>query len=179
MIEDVKSWISGTLIGSDGYFAPTGFEASLSLYHTKLGGSFVLSLIDGSARPAAFRVPQGRSAYNELVRLVQRVSGDEQAYWFYVADPDNALSVLEWVHRCYYDHALDYRLESFERTPAAEGGCSWLGLVGASRRWLLLHEYNQGNSFGISIHGPAEFCRAVAAGVGVEAEPSAPADGGA
>jgi hypothetical protein len=38
---------------------------------------------------------------------------------------------------------------------------------------VLLHKYNQCNSFGISVHGPPEFCRAVAAGVGVEAEPSA------
>lgn len=171
MIEDMRTWVSATLIGQNGYFAPTGFESSLALYHTRLAGSFVLSLIDGTASPAPFRVPEGRSAYNELVRAVQRASDGESAYWFYVTDPDNAQSMLEWVHRCHFEHALDYRLESFERTPAAQGGCSWLGLAGASRRWLLLHEYNQCNSFGLSIHGPLAFCRAVAAGVGVQAEP--------
>jgi len=170
MIEDMKAWVNSTLIGSDGYFAPFGFASNLTLYHTPLGGSFVLSLIDGSARPAPFRVPAGRSAYNELVRTVQRASGDEKAYWFYVTDPDNALSVLEWVHHCNYNHALDYWLESFERSPAAEGGCSWLGLAGLGRQWLLLHEYNQCNSFGISVHGTIEFCRTVAAGIGIDAE---------
>lgn len=169
MIEDMKAWVSGTLIGPDGYFSPTGFDASLTLYHTPLGGSFVLSIIDGSARPAPFHVPEGRSMYNELVRAAQRASGGEPAYWFYVTDSDNALSVLEWMHRCNYDDALDHCLESFERTPAVEGVFSWLGLAGASRKWLLLHEYSQCNSFGMSVHGPPDLCRAVATGVGIEA----------
>jgi hypothetical protein len=168
-VDDVRAWIDGTLIGSDGYFAPTGFASSVPLYQTPLRGSFVLSVIDGSARLAPFRVPDGRSAYNELIRVVRRVSADEPAYWFYGTDPDNALSVLSWVHRCHYEHALDYRLGSFETEPAQEGGRSWLGLAGQSRRWLLLHEYNPCNSFAITVHGPSEFCRAVAAGVGAEA----------
>ncbi len=94
----------------------------------------MLSVIDGSTRPAAFRVPSG-SGYCELIRVVRRVSADEPAYWFYGTDPDNALSVLSWLHRCHYDHALDHRLESFETEPAREGGCSWLGLAGGSRQW--------------------------------------------
>ncbi len=72
-----------------------------------------------------------------------------------------------WVHRCHYDHALDHPLESFETEPAREGGSSWLGLVGGSRQWLLLHEYSPFNSFAISVHGPSEYCRAVATGVGI------------
>jgi hypothetical protein len=167
--EDMKAWVSGTLIGPDGYFAPTGFPSSRTLYHTPLAGSFVLTLIDGSARPAPFRVPEGRSAYGELVRVVQRVSAGEPAYWFYGTDPDNALSVLEWVHRCHYDHDPGYRLEAFERSPAAEGGRSWLGLAGGSRRWLLLHESDPSTSFSISVHGRPEFCQEVASGVGIEA----------
>ena len=178
MVEDVRSWVNGTLIGSDGYFSPTGFASSLPLYHTPLYGSFVLSVIDGSASPAPFRVPDRRSAYKELIRVVRRVSADEPACWFYGTDPDNCLSVLAWVHRCHYDHALDGCLESFETTPAVQGGCSWLGLVGESQRWLLLHEHSPHNSFAISVHGPPEFCRAVAAGVGADAEPGAAADRG-
>lgn len=166
-MEEMKAWISETQIGPDGYFAVTGFESSMSLYHTALSGSFVLSVIDGRARPAPFRVPDGHSAYNELIRVVRRVSLDEQACWFYVTAPDNAFSTLEWVQKCNYNHALDYRLESFERSPAAEGGLSLLGLVGASRRWLLLHEYEQSESFDISVYGSTEFCHAIAAGVGL------------
>jgi hypothetical protein len=165
-VEEMRAWIVNTLIGPNKYFAPTGFESTTSLYHTALPGSFVLSVIDGVS-PAPFRVPGGRSAYNELVRVVQRVSDDEQAFWFYVTDPDNAFSMLEWVQPCNYDHALDHRLESFERSPAIEGGRSLLGLAGASRRWLLLHEYEQSESFEISVYGPSEFCRAIAAGVGL------------
>jgi len=178
VVDDVKAWINGTHIGPNRYFTPTGFEYSLPLYNTPLCGSFVLSVIDGSARPAPFRVPSG-SGYCELIRSVRRVSVDEPACWFYGTDPDNAFSRLSWVRQCYYDHSLDYALESFETEPTREGGCAWLGLAGVSRRWLLLHEYSAGNSFGITLHGPAEFCRAVGAGVGIVAEPHAAADGGA
>jgi len=162
--------VNGTLIGPDGYFSPTGFASSLPLYHTPLHGSFVMSVIDGSARPASFRVPEGHSAYNELIRVVRRESADEPACWFYGTDPDNCLSVLAWVHQCHYNHALDGCLESFETTPAVQGGVSWLGLSGVSRRWLLLHEYSPHDSFAITFHGPPEFCRTVAAGVGADAE---------
>jgi hypothetical protein len=168
VVEDVTAWINGTLIGPDGYFSPTGLEYSLSLYDTPLSGSFVQSMIDGSARPAPFRVLSG-SGYCELIRSVRRLSADEPACWFYGTNPDNALSVLSWVRPCHYDHALDYALESFETEPAREGGCAWLGLASPSRRWLLLHEYSPCNSFGISVHGPAIFCREVAARVGIVA----------
>jgi hypothetical protein len=170
VVEDVKAWINGTLIGPDGYCTPTGFEYSLPLYSTPRCGSFVRSVIDGSTRPAPFRVPSG-SGYCELIRSVRRVSADEPACWFYGTDPDNARSLPSWVRRCHYDHALDYALESFETEPTREGGCAWLGLAGASRRWHLLHEYSACNSFGITLHGPAEFSRAVAAGVGIVAAP--------
>jgi hypothetical protein len=175
VVEDMTAWINGALMGPDGYFTPTGFEYSLPLYNTPLSGSFVLSVIDGSAHPAPFRVPSG-SGYCELIRSVQRVSTDEPACWFYGTDPDNAVSVLSWVRQCNYDHALDHALESFETEPAREGGCAWLGLAGESRRWLLLHEYSSCNSLGITIHGPAEFCRAVAAKVGIMDEPRSAAD---
>lgn len=171
MIEEVKAWINDKLIGPDGFFDPSGFETSHTLYHTPLTWSFVLSLIDGITCPAPFRVAKGCSPYNELIRSVQRTSGNEPAYNFYVTDPDNALSILQWVHRCNYERHLGHLLESFERSPAEEGGCSWLGLTGVSRQWLLLHKYNQCNSFSISIHGSPKFCQAVAADVGVNVIP--------
>ena len=172
MVEDVRAWITGRLIGPDGYFAPIGFASSITLYHTSRSTARLCCPSSmAAARPAPFRVPDGRSAYHELVRVVRRVSADEPAYWFYGTDPDNALSVLSWVRRCHYDHALDHPLESFETEPAQEGGCSWLGLMGESQWWLLLHEYSPCNSFGITVHGSPEFCQAVAAGVGAEAEP--------
>jgi hypothetical protein len=79
VLEEMKAWIDGTLIGPDLYFATTAFKSSRSLYWTSLGGSFLLSLIDGSAGPAAFRVLEGRSKYNELIRVVQRLSAAEPA----------------------------------------------------------------------------------------------------
>jgi uncharacterized protein (TIGR03067 family) len=61
--------------------------------------------------PGPFRVASG-SGYCERIRVVRRVSADEPAYWIYGTDPNN-------------------------RDRAGEG-CSWLGLAGESRRWLLL-----------------------------------------
>lgn len=170
MVEKMTAWIGTELIGPDRYFAPTGFESSLVLYHTELPDSFVLAVIEGSTRPAPFRVPKGQSSYRELVRAVHRLSDEAPACWFYITDPDNCFSILEWVRPCGDGDSPGWWLECFERNPAAQGGISWLGLAGADRRWLLLHEYNQGNSFEISIYGPSDFCRAVAVHMGVTTE---------
>jgi hypothetical protein len=167
MIEEIRAWITGRLIDADGYFSPAGFEFAVSLYSTPLSWSFVLSLIDGGTQPAPFRVADGRSKYEELIRAVKQASRNEAAFWFYITDPDNCHSVLEWVEPCHYDHTLHAHLQWFETSPADEGGCSYLGLAGSSKQWLLLHEYNRANSFGISLHGPSEFCRQVAASVGI------------
>ena len=78
--------------------------------------------------------------------------------------------MLSWVRQCHYEYAVDHPLESFETEPAREGGRSWLGLAGGSRRWLLLHEYHTCNSLAITVHGPPDFCRAVVEGVGVESD---------
>lgn len=163
----MKEWIARVLIGSDGYFVPQGFESSLQLYLTPLSGSFLLSLLDGIATPLPFLVCEGRSRYAELIRAVQRGSDYETANWFYITNPDNALSILEWVRPLRREHPVDVWLDEFERSPAKEGGVAFLGLAPDSKRWLLLHEYEQSESFKITVHGAADFCARVAEAVGL------------
>ncbi len=89
------------------------------------------------------------------------MTDDEQAYWFYVTDPDNALSLLSWVRICNYEYAVEYHLSSFETSPTPEGGVARLGLIGAGTQWMLLHEHNPCNDFKIEFHGSVAMCRAV------------------
>jgi hypothetical protein len=99
-----------------------------------------------------------RRRTNELVRQVAQVTGRERAFWFYVTDPDNCLSVVNWVRTCNYECALDSQLSNFETEPAIQGGVSRLGLLGSSGQWLLLHEYHPDEEFSISFHGPLTTC---------------------
>ena len=75
-----------------------------------------------------------------------------------IYDPDNALSVLSWVRACYYECASEYNLNSFETSPAPEGGVSWLGLLDADKKWMLLHTLNPCNEFRIDFHGTPSIC---------------------
>ena len=81
-VEEARSWIESSLIGSDSYFAPCGFESAVLVYQVKLRGPLLASLINGVEEVVSFTAPQGRYRYNELVREVARVTGSERAYWF-------------------------------------------------------------------------------------------------
>jgi hypothetical protein len=95
------------------------------------------------------------------------VTGRERAFWFYVTCPDNSASIVSWVQECRYDWALDEPLSRFEVEPAREGGVSYLGLLGASVRWLLLHQHDPDEEFSISFHAPAEMCEELSRGLAV------------
>ena len=153
-----RDWIGSRLIGPDSHFAPNGFEASVTVYRIQMRGSFLASLINGVQEMTSFSAPSGRYRYNELVRQVAQVTGREPAFWFYVTDPDNCLSVVNWVHACNYECALDSPLSSFETELAVQGGVSRLGLVGGSGQWLLLHEYHSDEEFSISFYGLLTIC---------------------
>ncbi len=157
-VEAARAWIQSSLLGRDAGLSTSRFESRVILCQIRLRGSFLASLINRAEESASYSAPEGRFRYQELIRQVARVTGGEKAWWFYVTDPDNALSVLEWVRECHYDCALDASLSHFETNPAAEGGVCRLGLLGSSGRWLLFHECEPDELFTLSFHGPGDLC---------------------
>ncbi len=161
MSPEIETWILTKQFSADGYFTPNGFERTVTLYETPIDLSFVLSMIDGTAKAASFDDGTGRSQYKQLISAVRSATNNQQAYWFYGTDPDNALSVLSWVRENNYEYATEWNLGNFETSPAPEGGVSWLGLVAIDKQWLLLLEHNPCNEFTIKLHGPSNLCSAV------------------
>ncbi len=121
----------------------------------------MLALIDETARAASFSDGTGRSQYQQLISAIRSATHDQQAYWFYGYDPDNALSVLSWVRENNYEYASEWNLNSFETSPAPEGGISWLGLVASDKKWMLLMEHNPCNEFKITFHGTLKLCTTI------------------
>ena len=158
----IETWLRSTQFSDDRYFSPSGFEDSVQLYHTPLDLSFVQTVIDGTSRHAPFSNKNDGSRYQALVDAIRTVTEDEPAYWFYVTDPDNAVSLLSWIRVCNYEYAVEYHLSCFETSPAPEGGLAQLGLVGEDTRWMLLHQHNPCNDFRIEFHGSTALCSAVA-----------------
>jgi len=158
---EIETWIQSTQFDADGCFRPTGFDRTVTLYETPVEWSFVLALIDGSGKAASFSDGSGRSQYQQLISAVRSATNDQQAYWFYGYDPDNALSILSWVRENNYEYATEWNLNSFETSPAPEGGVSWLGLVASDKQWMLLLEHNPCNDFKITFHGTDDLCALV------------------
>jgi hypothetical protein len=163
-----RSWIDSALAGQAAGFEPHGFESVFVVYRVGLRGSFLASLINGARELTTFAVPDGRYRYGELMREVGRLTGRERAFWFYITYPDNSSSIVSWVQECRYGWALDEPLSRFETEPAREGGVSYLGLLGASARWLLLHQHRPDEEFVISFHGPTRMCEALSHGLAVQ-----------
>ena len=158
MTEAITRWIESTQFSTDGIFTPSGFDHHLPIYETPHELSFVLAVIDGTSQPLPFSAKPHGSRYDRLIDAVIASTHKSGAFWFYGYDPDNALSVLSWVRACYYECASEYNLNSFETSPAPEGGVSWLGLLDADKKWMLLHTLNPCNEFRIDFHGTPSIC---------------------
>lgn len=91
---EIETWIRSTQFDVDGYFRPTGFDRTVTLYEAPFEWFFVLALIDGSGKTGSFSDGSGRSQNQQLISTVRSATNDQQAYRFYGYYPDNALSVL-------------------------------------------------------------------------------------
>jgi hypothetical protein len=77
---------------------------------------------------------------------------------------DGCLRVVERVGTYRFRDPLEPLFIQLAGNPAKEGGPSYAGLLDRGYRWVL--SLASGNQFVISVHGPAAFCRQVAAAVG-------------
>ena len=164
---NIQSFVNDRLINSDRDLAPDDvFACAAIVYETPLINSFVQTVIDGCSRPASFANDANRP-YGKLILSVKELAANEPSFAFYGRDPDNALSLLSWVRPCVYERVFQ-ELASFELAPAEEGGTSWLGLIGKSKTWLLLHEFEPGESFKITAYGTRKFCGDLLSLLGIE-----------
>jgi hypothetical protein len=170
MTNAIKTWIESTQFSCRGIFTPTGFEHRLRIYETPHELSFVLAVIDGTTQPMPFSEKNHGSRYDRLIDAVMTATNQCDAFWFFGYDPDNVLSVLSWVRACNYELASEYNLNSFETSPAPEGGVSWLGLLDANKEWMLLHTLNPCNEFSIDFFGTTDLCDSIAASLDLRNE---------
>jgi hypothetical protein len=172
-----KDLIETAFLADDGSFAPRDFESTATIYRARLRSSFVDALINGAEEEVGFSARPGRSRYSEALKWLGQLTGHEQAFWFYICDSAQGRSNLRWVRSAHNEPAGDFSnapLAQFEIEPAAMGGGAYLGLVGVSGKWLLLHTHYPEQEFEISIYGPTklcnDLCRLVKSTVGVEVD---------
>ena len=167
-VAEAEAWILEALRDDDClYIRPRGYEQSVRLYATRLSGGFLATLIDGREASARFGVPASEFAYPGLLRALARLTESEACFWFYVTDPDNALSLLQWTLPNNPGSTSDQHLKAFEQTPARQGGCSHLGLLAAGARWLLWHSHIPDEEFEITFHASRPLCQALLAALGL------------
>ena len=149
-VQEIENWIFKSLVNDDEFLSTDIFEKSEILYSTSLSNNFVATIINGSGQSASYKVaPPGQSQYNFIIRQVAEATESEPAFWFYYTVIDNAIGNINGIWENNYSYCLDSQLEKFELEPAKEGGVSYLGLVGESRKWLLLHMFEPSESFNI------------------------------
>ena len=147
----MSSWIQKNLFISDGevpYYQPEAsalFERRTVLYSTRLGYSFIDTLMSGVGRKSSFD-------YRKLQQTLAKLPGASDATIFYVVDPDNCMSCLSSTEKFNFDYELIHRLDIFEQQPAEEGGNSYLGLLSGSNAWLLSHRYCPCNDFTVEFY---------------------------
>lgn len=139
---NIHTWIEQTLWGEN-YFEPGRAGDCVEVFQCGVSFPLVASLIDGChgtpqwARGAS---PSNTKALFDAIRpLVQR----DGASWFYVTDPDNALSVLHWTRVINAAFFNEYVLQEFELNPAEEGGDSHLGIAFHHGEGLLVFDLSR------------------------------------
>ena len=137
------------------------FGAHAAIYSTRIErDSFLLSALNGTIVPPPFQ-------YSQLLATLRECGSPELATWVYGTEPDNAFALIERVWSLGDSYQEPHQLRHIERTPAAEGGVSYLMMLPHSKRWLLLNEYNY-DRFTIYLHGNREFIAEAASRLGAE-----------
>jgi len=161
----MQDFINEQLISPDGNFAPAIFEFSATVYRARLKGSFLSTLLNGVDEEISFSAQPGKNRYHEMLRWLRQLSGYEDCFWFYILDNSEGKSTLSWVKKARFasksgdgDNDGDLFLSHFQSQPAYQGGGAYLGLIGESGKWLLLHTHYPEQEFEIAIYGPTKLC---------------------
>ncbi|HUE70775.1 MAG TPA: hypothetical protein VMP01_07785 [Pirellulaceae bacterium] len=131
------------------------------LYRCELSWNLLELVVFGRPQPASFSQMELNGAIMEACR-----SGGYElaAYWWTVNVHDGRWRIVERVGTYSFRDPLEPLFIQLAGNPAKEGGVSYAGLLDREYRWAL--SLASGNQFVICVHGPAAFCRQVAAAVG-------------
>lgn len=159
------AWINSSLFGPDSYFSPSRFESVVTVCSANLCGDKLAEISDqnGAGGLSAF---EGRLRYSTVIRELVRLGNQERAYLFYLTDPDNCMSILNWVREYRYEWGLDEVVLQFVKEPTAQGGAARLGILACDGQWMLLHEFFHDEELLISLHGPRSLRVELASAIG-------------
>ena len=140
----------------ESYFSPSligGVKIELGSF--KFKEPLLANVIDGCLKTAKWKLNKPCGATRSLFQNLKPLVSQHGASWFYITDPDNALSVINWQRE-----ATDFHenvLSVFEKEPALQGGVAYLCLIFHNLKSLLVFEYDE--ELNINYYGCEEFYR--------------------
>ena len=149
----IRAWIENNL-WSENYFQPSLAGDESEIFRSGASFPLVTSLIDGcSGSPTWTRQP-AESPTGSLFESLRPIVAKYGASWFYVTDPDNALSVFHWEREIDAQYFNQYVLDEFEKNRAVEGGASYMCIGLHDQSGVIVFELDE--SFKISFYGKDE-----------------------
>ncbi len=156
----VAAWI-GDNLWEGAYFAPAVLGPAHVLFASNCEWPLLANVIDGVPRQDPWPLALGsRSLTNSFFMRLRPLVSRCPAWWVYITDPDNALSVIHWERQIHPEYFNASVLEAFEVERAAEGGDSRLVLFFADREGLLVFELGS-EQLRIVFHGTADRLQAI------------------
>ena len=147
---NVQAWIEQSL-WKDCYFVPSLAGEGVEIFRSGVSFPLLASLIDGCHGTPHWPQGASRSLTAALFDAIRPLVRRDGASWFYITDPDNALSVFHWEKVIDPDFLNEFQLQEFELRPAEEGGTSCLGIAFHHGEGLLVFELS--NCFTICYYG--------------------------
>lgn len=147
---EIKKWIKEHL-WEDDYFTPEKLGPKHNIYSSNYRWPLITSLIEGNGTKATWNLTNERGLTESFFQSVKPLISRYNASWFYVTDPDNALSVFEWEKEIDSKYFNDYELKEFQENPAKEGGSMYLGILLHSLDGMILFDLSQ--IFEINFYG--------------------------
>lgn len=146
----IRRWVE-TSLWDEEYFDPSRLSPGVVIFSSGVSWPLVTSLINGCGGTPTWHLEASEQATPALFRSLRGLVRRYGASWFYVTDPDNALSVFHWEKEIDADYFNEFELAEFEKNPAEEGGISYLCIGLHDRAGLIVFEY--GDPFRILLYG--------------------------
>ena len=133
------------------YFKPTLLGDEFEIFRSGASFPLVTSLVDGCQSEPNWAREPAEAPTDALFASLKPIVARLGASWFYVTDPDNALSLLEWEEEINPDSFNSLILQEFETNRAVEGGTSYMCIAFHDRSGLIVFRLD--NYFRICFYG--------------------------
>lgn len=156
----LMDFVYSNLYGADRVdYSPEKFGTELLLCSISIGSDYntdgsdnISDILEGNAL-----VKKSGFSYSDLFQAIKKISNHSDAHFFYIRNPDNCLSLLDYIGKCDFTHSSHDILRLFEMVPAAQGGNNYLLLLSENKDWLVDFQYIPGNDFLIFARGDPSF----------------------